>query len=168
MARPVRGQEVLQKTQDMLVKAKNISELRILQAVVFPLAYGMSTQDTAQALGRSTRWVTSARNKFIADAGLLKKEPTVVRNRAYMTRDEEKAFLAPFLQDARQGRIVVVGAVHYALEQHLGRRVALATAYNLLHRHDWRKLAPDKRNVKTDVQAQQEWKKNSPTRLGHG
>jgi len=162
MARPARGQEVLHKAQELLAKTKNIDELRILQAVVFPLAHGMSTQETARAIGRSSRWVTGARNKFIADAGLMQKAPKLVRNRAYMTRDEEKAFLASFLQDARQGRIVVVGAIHNALEQHLGRKVALATAYNLLHRHDWRKLAPDKRNVKTDVQAQEEWKKNSP------
>jgi transposase len=56
---------------------------------------------------------------------------------------------------------VVVSVIHNALEQHLGHRVALATAYNLLHRHGWRKLVPDKRNVKADIQAQEEWKKNS-------
>jgi hypothetical protein len=32
---------------------------------------------------------------------------------------------------------------------------------NLLHRHGRRKLAPDKRNVAADVQAQEEWKKTS-------
>ena len=32
------------------------------------------------------------------------------------------------------------------MDQRLGRNVALASAYNLLHRHDWRKLAPDKRH----------------------
>jgi hypothetical protein len=42
---------------------------------------------------------------------------------------------------------------------------ATATAYNLLHRHGWRKLAPDKRNVAADVQAQEEWKKNCPNVL---
>ena len=31
----------------------------------------------------------------------------------------------------------------------IGRKVALASAYNLLHRHNWRKLATDKRNVKS-------------------
>jgi Winged helix-turn helix len=30
-----------------------------------------------------------------------------------------------------------------------------------LHRHGWRKLAPDKRHPKSDPQAQEEWKKNS-------
>jgi len=50
-----------------------------------------------------------------------------------------------------------------ALDVRLGRKVALASAYNLLHRHGWRKLAPDKRHPKADVAAQEAWKKNSPT-----
>ena len=80
-----------------------------------------------------------------------------------MTIEEERAFLAPFFESAQCGGILVVSVIHNALEQHLGRKVALATAYNLLHRHDWRKLAPDKRNTKADVQAQEEWKKNFPS-----
>ena len=52
-----------------------------------------------------------------------------------------------------------------ALDKRLGREVALASAYNLLHRHDWRKLAPDKRHPQSDQLAQEEWKKNSPSVL---
>ena len=78
-----------------------------------------------------------------------------------MTKEEEEAFLAPFFESAQQSGILVVSGIHNALEQHLERKVALATAYNLLHRHGWRKLAPDKRNVKADIQTQEEWKKNS-------
>jgi len=165
MARPARGQEVLEQAQLLLTKATDIDELRILQAVVFPLANGMSTQETAKAIGRSPRWVTSARNEFIRDSGILKKVSKKVRNRAHMTKDEEQAFLAPFFESARCSGVLVVGAIHNALEQHLGRKVALASAYNLLHRHGWRKLAPYKRNVLADIQAQEDWKKNSPVIL---
>jgi len=162
MARPARGQDVLEMAQGLLAKATEADELRTLQAVVFPLAYGMSTQETARAIGRSPRWITSARNIFIRNAGIVKKPSKEVRNRAYMTKDEEDVFLAPFFENARQSGILVVSGIHKALEQHHGRKVALATAYNLLHRHGWRKLAPYKRNVKADIQAQDEWKKNSP------
>ena len=161
MARPARGQSVLEMAQRLLAKAAEADELRILQAVVFPLAYGMSTQETARAIGRSPRWITSARNAFIRNAGIVKKASKAVRNRAHMTKDEEEAFLFPFFENARLSGILVVSGIHSALEQHLGRRIALATTYNLLHRHGWRKLAPDKRNVKADIQAQEEWKKNS-------
>ena len=47
-----------------------------------------------------------------------------------------------------------------ALDQQLGRPVALASAYNLLRRHGWRKLVPDKRHPKSDPVAQEDWKKN--------
>ncbi|MDR0250284.1 MAG: winged helix-turn-helix domain-containing protein [Burkholderiales bacterium] len=43
--------------------------------------------------------------------------------------------------------------------------MALSSVYNLLHRHGWRKLAPDKRHPKSDPQAQEEWKKNSTSDL---
>jgi len=65
------------------------------------------------------------------------------------------------LDQARSGGVLVVSVMHKALEQHLGRKVALASAYNLLHRHGWRKLAPDKRHVKADIQVQEDWKKTS-------
>jgi hypothetical protein len=89
-----------------------------------------------------------------------------------MSTTEEKGFLVSFLEKARCGGVLVVGDIHRALEDHLGHGVALATAYNLLHRHRWRKLAPDKRHVAADVQAQEEWKKTSgaacPNRKGVG
>ncbi len=78
-----------------------------------------------------------------------------------MTVEEEKVFLEPFFEKAKVGGILVVGEIHKALEEHLGRHVALTSAYNLLHRHNWRKLAPDKRHVDGDVAAQESWKKNS-------
>jgi hypothetical protein len=77
--------------------------------------------------------------------------------------EEEEAFLAPFFDKAKEGGILVVGEIKNALDQRLGRNVALVSAYNLLHRHDWRKLAPDKRHPKSDPEAQEVWKKNFQT-----
>jgi len=165
MARPARGKEVLEKAQRLLAQTKDADELRILQAVVFPLVNGMSTQETARALGRSPRWVTSARNEFVRNAGILKKDSPKIRNRAHMTKGEEESFLALFLDNACSGGVLVVSVIHKALEQHLGRKVALASAYNLLHRHGWRKLAPDKRHVKAAPEVQEDWGKNFPLAL---
>ena len=81
-----------------------------------------------------------------------------------MSAQEEREFLAPFLEQAATGGVLVVGQIKAALDKRLGREVALASAYNLLHRHNWRKLAPDKRHPQSDPLAQEEWKKNSPKR----
>ena len=59
---------------------------------------------------------------------------------------------------------LVVGQIKHDLEQALGRPVSLSSVYTLLHRHDWRKLAPDKRHPQSDPAAQDEWKKNSSKR----
>jgi hypothetical protein len=81
-----------------------------------------------------------------------------------MSLEEEREFLAPFWESAAAGGVLVVGQIKAALDKRLGRAVALASAYNLLHRHNWRKLAPDKRHPQSDPLAQEEWKKNSPKR----
>ena len=80
-----------------------------------------------------------------------------------MGYEEEKAFLAPFFEKAAVGGILVVSEIKQALDGRLGRSTALASTYNLLHRHGWRKLAPDTRHPKADTEAQEEWKKNSQT-----
>jgi transposase len=161
MARLPGGKEVLSIAQQQMAIASDADRLRVLQAVVFPLVNGMSTQETARAVGRSSRWVTMVRNAYIRAGGMEKKETKKIRNHAHMSHEEEKAFLAPFIETAIKGGVLVVNEIHRALEEHLGHRVALATAYNLLHRHNWRKLAPIKRHVAADVQAREEWKKNS-------
>ncbi|WP_198140949.1 winged helix-turn-helix domain-containing protein [Polaromonas sp. JS666] len=76
-----------------------------------------------------------------------------------MSLEEEREFLTPFLEQAATGGVLVVGQIKAALDQRLGREVALASAYNLLHRLDWRKIALDKRRPQSDPQAQDEWKK---------
>ena len=72
-------------------------------------------------------------------------------------------FWSPFLEQAATGGVLVVGQIKAALDERLGREVALASAYNVLHRHNWRKLAPDRRHPQSDPLAQEE-EKNNPKR----
>ena len=71
----------------------------------------------------------------------------------------------PFLERAYAGAILVVGQIKHDLDEALGRPMSLSSAYTLLHRHNWRKLAPDKRHPQSDHEAQEEWKKTPPTAL---
>ena len=161
MARIAKGHEVLQKARELLEKARTADEVRVCQAVIFPLADGMSIEQTAAHIGRSKSWTIRNRSAFIEAGGFVEKDRPGGRKRANMSVEEERAFLEPFLEKAKTGGILVAGEIHRALEQYLGRKVALASAYNLLHRHNWRKLAPDKRHVESNPQAQESWKKNS-------
>ena len=47
-----------------------------------------------------------------------------------------------------------------AMEEKLGRTVPLATAYRLLHRHGWRKIAPRPKHPNNDPVAQETFKKS--------
>jgi len=167
MARHAGGIEVLQQAQALVEEAKTVEQLRQAQAVLLPLAFGLSLEQTAQAIGVSVGWACQLRRRFIRQGGRAQTDRAKPggRRRENMTRAQEAEFLAPFFEKAKAGGILVVGEIKRSLDQRLGRRVALASAYNLLHRHGWRKLAPDKRHPQADVAVQQDWKKNSPTSL---
>jgi transposase len=168
MSRPASGDdEILKKARQAIASAETVEQLRQAQAVVLPLDYGMNLVDTAQIIGASPGWTCQLRRRFIHGqvAGSLDSPTAGGRKRQNMSQEEEREFLAPFLAQAATGGVLVVGQIKAALDKRLGRKVALASVYNLLHRHDWRKLAPDKRHPQSDPQAQDEWKKNSPKHL---
>ena len=161
MARKASGKDVLDAAKAHLAKAKTAEQLRQAQAVVLPLEFGLSLEQTAKAIGLSVGWACQLRTRFAREGGCV-QSTRGGRRRENLTREEEAAFLAPFFEKAKVGGILVVGEIKQALDARLGRTVALASAYNLLHRHGWRKLAPDKRHPQADVAAQEEWKKNFP------
>ncbi len=167
MSRPASGDdEVLKNAREAIATAQTVEQLRQAQAVVLPLEYGLSLADTAQVIGVSLGWACQLRRRFMHGrlAGAADAPTAGGRKRQNMTLQEEQEFLAPFLEQAATGGVLVVGQVKAALDKRLGREVALASAYNLLHRHNWRKLAPDKSHPQSDPLAQEEWKKNSPKR----
>jgi transposase len=167
MARKARGQDILEVAKAYLSKAKTAEALRQAQAVVFPLAYSMSLEKTAEAIGVSPGWACQLRNRFIKEGKVFEADKALRggRRRENMTIEEEREFLVPFFEKATSGGILVVNDIKHAMDKRLGRRVALASAYNLLHRHGWRKLAPDKRHPQSDEGIQDAWKKNSPKPL---
>jgi transposase len=81
------------------------------------------------------------------------------RQRAYLTLEEERALLAPFVQQERAGQLTTLTPIKAALEARLGHRVHTATVYRLLHRHGHRKLVPRPRHVAADPEAQAAFKK---------
>ena len=167
MSRPASGDdEVLLSAREAIAAAQTVEQLRQAQAVVLPVDYGLSLADTAQVIGVSPGWACQLRRRFMHGqlAGATDAPKAGGRKRQNMSLEEEQEFLAPFLELAATGGVLVVGQVKAALDERLGREVALASAYNLLHRHNWRKLTPDKRHPQSDPLAQEEWKKNFPTR----
>lgn len=163
MARTMRGREVLDDALLAIAAAKTIEQLRQAQAVALPLQYGLNLEQTGQAIGISRGWVCRLRNQFIRgeivdDGG---KPARGGRRNENFTFDQEAKLLEPFLKEASAGGILVAGEIKPKLEAALGREMGLSTLYKLLHRHNWRKLVPDKRHPQSDSAAQEAFKKTS-------
>ena len=56
----------------------------------------------------------------------------------------------------------MVSEIRAAYERAVGHPVPKSTVYRMLARQGWRKLAPRPRHPRSDIQAQEAWKKNSP------
>ena len=149
------------QARQAIAEATTVEQLRQAQAVVLPLEHDLSLQATAQMIGLSVGWTSRLRNAFIRGdvVGDGSTPPRGGRHHANFTPEREIEVLKPFLDRARTGGVLVVPEIKPLLEAALGRTMALSSVYNLLHRHGWRKLAPDKQHPQSDAQAQQDWKK---------
>jgi transposase len=81
---------------------------------------------------------------------------------------EEEVLLAPFLNKAEKGQILIVPEIHKAYEAAFGRSVPPSTIYRMLERHNWRKVMSRPRHPKADPDAQEAYKKNSGEDRGIG
>lgn len=164
MARLAGGSEYLDAAITQAANAKTIGELRMAQALLLPLKFGLSLDDAGVVLGVSKSWALRLRKRFgrIQSFDAQPKTRKGLRNRARMTFEAEAALLAPHIEQAKQGGVIIVPPLKIQIEAALGRPMARSTVYAMLHRHGWRKLAPDKRHPQSDPVAQEEWGKNSP------
>lgn len=166
MARKASGADQLEAAKALLKQAKTAEELRAAQAIVLPLALGLSLAQTAAAIGRSVGAACTMRTRFGRVLGGEKKAPRSkreLRNRAKASLEREAQILEEVLNHAATGGVVIVPPLKPAIEARLGKTLALSTLYQMLSRHGWRKLAPDKSHPQADPAARDAWKKNSPS-----
>ena len=162
MARKAGGTEQLEVAMERLKKAKTATELRAAQAIVLPLALGLSLEQTALAIGRSVGVTCRMRTLYDPVTGDEKKttrRKCELRNRAKASLEQEARILDEVLREAAIGGVVIVPPLKPAVEARLGKPLALSTLYQMLARHGWRKLAPDKSHPQAGPAARDAWKK---------
>jgi transposase len=167
MARPASGWEHIAAARKLLKAARTADELRLAQAVLLPLELGLSLEQTAQAIGRSSGATCTMRTRFgkvASGRAAAPRSKRQLRNRAHANLERERQILDEVLADAANGGVVVIPRVKPAIEAKLGKTLALSSVYRMLARQGWRKLAPDTRHPKGEPQAREDWKKNSPAR----
>jgi transposase len=77
-----------------------------------------------------------------------------------LTWEEEEALLNEIREKAMRGLVVIAHQIRECVEKKLGRAVSKDYAYDLLHRHGWRKVSPRPEHPKVNKERQEEFKKN--------
>jgi hypothetical protein len=165
MARTASGVDHVQAARELLRSAKTVEQMRQAQAVLLPLELGLSLEQTAGAIGRSVGATCNMRMRFMAVSEGRRTAPRgkrELRNRAVATLEREAKVLDEVLRGAADVALLVVPQLKPKIEARLGKTLALSSVYRMLARHGWRKLAPDTRHPRGDLQAREDWKENSP------
>ncbi|WP_025040271.1 winged helix-turn-helix domain-containing protein [Nitrosospira briensis] len=152
MARPATGREFVEAAKEKIASAKTVEALRAAQALLLPLEFGLSLEQTAVIIGLSKSRTGKLRTRFqrIETGAEQVKTKKGLRNHARMSLDEEVQFLAPFIAHAQATGILPIHQLKAELERRVGRSVSTSTVYQLLRRHGWSKLA---HHAKTDATA---------------
>lgn len=165
MARPRRTDaQLVRRARRVVRETRDAAELRQALSIILPVEFGSTLEQTARVLGVGRATVPRLQHRFKKRRGLVPPTRTNWggRRRALMTEEQEREFLAPWIDLASKGQVLVLSPIRAALAQHLGRPVPVTVVYRLLARHGWRKVAPDTRHPKSDLAVQEAWKKNSP------
>jgi len=148
----------------LLYQSLSGSELRRVQSVLLG-AQGMSSLVIKGIVGYTPEHIRLVWKKYRAqgESFLLGEKRGGGRGNAHLTLKEEKRFLAPFIGKAKKSGILIVSDVHEAHKKLLGKeKMHHSITYNLLHRHDWRKIVPRPSHPKSDTEAQLEFRASFP------
>ena len=131
------GRAFIETAKERIASAKTVEALRAAQALLLPLVFGLSLEQTATIIGLSRSRTGKLRTLFqLVETGAVqirtKKE---LRNHARMSLEEETKFLAHFITEHKEPGAFPISQLKIELERYIGRPVATSTAYQLLRRH---------------------------------
>jgi len=148
---------------DRLKRASSHAEYQRIQCVLIRATLGSSAAQIAQLLGWSTATVHVLHSRWAKEGdAVFDLRGRGGRRHQYLSPEQEKELLAPFVERAQAGGMLTVAEILQAYQEQSGKAVAPSTIYRLLDRHGWRKVVPRPRHPKADVAAQAAFKKTAP------
>jgi transposase len=146
-------------------EAQGLDQFKRWQVIYLRLTQPqLSVNAVADASGVSYRTVTQwtwMYNKFGPRAYCLAGRGG--RRKGLVDLEQERRLLEELTGKAQKGHIVTVRVVRKRVERLLGHSVSKDYAYDLLHRHEWRKVVPRPHHPKRNKAKQQAFKKTSRT-----
>ena len=85
------------------------------------------------------------------------------RRNAYLTIEEEISIFISIKSNANSGKIKTANDIRKVVEEKLGKKVSDDYLWDLFNRNGWKKKVPRPYHPKRDIEAQKEFKKNSPS-----
>lgn len=148
---------------ERLKRAGSHAEYQRIQCVLIRATLGSSAAEIAQLLGWATATVHVMHSRWAKEGdAIFEVRRRGGRRNNYLSVEEERKLLAPFVARAEAGGMLNVAEIQQAYQQRTGAEVAPSTIYRLLDRHGWRKVVPRPRHSKADVAAQAAFKKTAP------
>ena len=145
----------------LLKEAQSPAEYQRVQCIWLRATLGLNASQIAQAIGWQASSVRHVQARYFrAGEEALRDKPRGGRYHSHLTAEEEKRLLAPFLEKAERGEIVIAAPVQQAYENQLGHPVHHSVVYRALHRQGWRQVQPRPQHPKADEAAQEEFKKS--------
>jgi len=146
-------------------EAQSLDQFRRWQVIYMRLAQpGLSVGAVADACGVRYRTVTQwtwMYNKFGPREYCLAGRGG--RRRGLLGLEQERRLLVELTVKAKKGQVVTARIVRERAERLVGHSVSKDYAYDLLHRHEWRKVQPRPHHPKRNKAKQQAFKKTSRT-----
>lgn len=136
MPRRAMGHEAIARSRDLLVSAKTADELRVAQAVLFPLLLEMSVGEVGDLIGRSAGWVSRQRNRHLR--GIPPTDQRGGRRNALLSPADELELvkLGLVIHQTRFGysSMSLRGDIRQVIEERLGRLVGESTLSGIIKR----------------------------------
>jgi transposase len=151
-----------EQVKEKMKEAKDPRQLQRWQIIYVSLMEPRTAQEIAECVGVSKSLVQKMiplYNKKGIHA--IEMKSSGGRYHEYMSVEEENHFLTPFWERAERGELTTTKEIHQAYEEQIGKSVPPTTIYRLLDRHDWRKVMPRSFHPKSDIEAQEAFKKIS-------
>ena len=140
--------------------SKSKDEFRRYQSLYLRVNNQMPTSLIAQITSLSLSHIHKIHSLcFRLGISAIASQPKGGRRRSYLSIEEEKDLLSDIEKKAIKGGVVEISKVHKLLEEKAGCKVAKYTAYRLLHRHGWHKVAPPPYHSKQKADAVETFKK---------
>lgn len=149
-----------EKLKAALKEAETGQEVKRIQCVLWRIEKDWKPEQIAQLVGYNKEYVKQVQANFWAE-GFDSFSPKAKggRRRENMSLKEEAELINKFREEAGKGNLVEVSSIHKAYEEKLGRKADRSLIYNILERHNWRKISPRPVHPKRNKEAQEEFKK---------